>query len=782
MRMWSVPGSAVARWRVRCVRTRGAGRGASRALVTAAVTTAVVASLLAASAAAEEIKPGDDNKAEPSHASDQSACVGDATAEQGFVDVPAGHYARAAVNCLAYYRITSGTGDGTTFSPDAAVTADQMRGFMEAVARLAGADRAAVLGDFDAAGDAPVTRGEAAELIVRLLVEATGRNSLRNVEFDDDGDLMIDRKRPDDWFADSRAAQPRRIDEAVSALYELGVARGRSDGSFGPDEPLTRGAAAVFITRALAFTRVRPEGVTIQQNVPGEVVVSVRDSDFAPLVNVPIDVFSVSTRLVGSTAFKSDGTCGSVEVPAGGHSGSKCSIHTSDPVSDSGGDLLWLIDVDDRGGTTVWAWTGEDGDRVADRARGLARVDLTDLAEVVATGAKVTHDMAEEARKAHFGTTVTVTLQLFGAGNKPAAPPAGGVSYRVAVSTWRGLDGTPAPTSGSPYNRYSFTESVDGSGKLTFELTAEDPDPDDTDGTDASTDEVRVGYTITNGAGNRLPVPDGASCSPTTVPRCPVFSDEKPTIHKVEVTTATKQASPPASGGEAANVAIIAVTDQYGDPISNVGVLLTSSIADAAAAAGDTEERVELVRVPRVTLRDGRVRLPYLYKSTRTAVEELGVQLPGPDRRFGNDPDTAVDESEDDIVLSDTPDSPPYLKKATFFWLKEPTATSFDTDGGACVLSSSVSENSMIVDTNPDPVTRAPANISYSLNDHLYWKNAPVKLATFKDQLAKWEQDLADGTVEPDNIRFRLGWEHRNSSDGITRWLLTDDLTTPCSG
>ncbi len=764
--------------------------GASQALVKAAVTVAAVASLLAPAAAAEEVKPGDDNEAEPSHATGQSACVGDATAEQGFVDVPAGHYARPAINCLAYYRITSGTGDGTTFSPDAVVTADQMRGFMEAAARVAGADRAAVLVDFDATGDAAVTRGEAAALVVRLLVAATGRNSLRNIEFDDGGDLMIDRKRPDDWFADSRAAQPRRIDGAVSALYELGVARGRADGSFGPDEPLTRGAAAVFITRALAYTRVRPEGVTIQQNVPGEVVVSVRDSDFSPMINVPIDVFSVSTRLIGTTAFKSDGTCGSVQVPDGGHAGSKCSIHSSDPGSGTGGDLLWLVDVDDRGGTTVWAWTGEEGDRVADRARGLARVDLTELKEVVATGAKVTHDMAEEARKAHFGTTVTVTLQLVGADNKDAVPPAGGASYRVAVSTWRGLDGTPAPESGSPYNRYSFTESVDGSGKLTFELTAEDPDPDDTGDTgdtgDGSTDEVRVGYTVTNAAGNRLPAPTGAPCSssdtgPSTVPRCPVFSDEKPTIRRVEVTTPTKQASPPASGGEASNVAIIAVTDQYGDPISNVGVLLTSSIADEAAAAGDTEERVELVRVPRVTLRDGRVRLPYLYKSSRTAVETLGVNLPGPDRRYGDDPDTDADESADDIELSDSPDDPPYLEKATFFWLKEPTHTEFTTDGGACVLSSSVSENTMIVDIDDDPMDEAPANISYSLNDHLYLNNLPVKLATFKDALAKWEQDLADGTVEPKNIRFRLGWQHRNSRDGITRWMLTETRTgTPC--
>ncbi len=747
------------------------------ALWAAGITVTAVVSLLAASVAAEEVKPGDDNEAEPSHATGQSACVGDATNQQGFVDVPAGHYSLPAVNCLAYYRITSGTGDGTTFSPDATVTADEMRGFMEAAARVAGADRGAVLSDFDATGAAPVTRGEAAALIVRLLVAATGRNSLRNIEFDDGGDLMIDRKRPDDWFADSRATQPRRIDGAVSALYELGVAQGRSDGSFGPDEPLTRGEAAVFITRALAYTRARPEGITIQQNVPGEVVVSVRDVDFSPVINVPVDVFSVSTRLIGTTAFKSDGTCGSVEVPAGGHAGSKCSIHSSDPVSGTGGDLLWLVDVDDRGGTTVWAWTGEEGDRVADSARGLARVDLTEL-EVVATGAKVTHDLAEEARRAHFGTTVTVTLQLVGAGNKDAVPPAGGASYRVAVSTWRGLDGTPAATGGPAYNLYSFTESVDGAGKLTFTLTAEDPDPDDTDDTGGSTDEVRVSYTVTNAAGNTLPAPEGASCSSSGAgpsPRCPVFSDEKPQIRRVEVTTPTKQASPPASGGQAANVAIVAVTDQYGDPFGNVGVLLTSSIAE------ENPEDVELVRVPRVTLRDGRVRLPYLYKSTRTTVETLGVNLPGPDRRFGDDPDTDADESLDDIELSDSPDEPPYLETATFFWLKEPTTSTFTDDDGACVLSSSVQENSMIVDTDPDPVDSAPASISYSLNDHLYLRGMPVKLATFKDALARWEQDLADGTVEPDNIKFRLGWEFRNSRDGITRWLLTETSTgTPC--
>ena len=763
--MWSVLVSALGLRRIRCVPRGGARRLAPRALLAAAAA-AAAASLIAAAVAAEEIKTGDDNQAEPSHATGQSACVGDATNDQGFVDVPADHRFKAAIDCFAYYGITSGTGDGTTFAPDAPVTGAQMASFMAGAARVAGADRDAVLGDFDASV-ASVTRAGAAVLVARLLVAVTDKDSRPNIEMGDYGTVTIDGRPPDDYFADSRNTQPQPVDSAVSALYELGVARGRPDGvTFAPDEPATRAEVAGLITRALAHTRARPEGVTIQQNEPGEVVVSVRDADFSPLINVPIDTFSVATRLIGTTAFKSDGTCGSVKVLDGGHTGSKCAIHNNDPVSGDGGDLLWPVEVDARGGTTVWAWTGEADDKVTNRAAGLARVDLTELRAVVATGAKVTHDIAEEAHKAHFGTTVTVTVQLIGDEDKNAVPPAGGASYRVTISTWRGLDGAPAPVTDSVYTLYSFTESVDRTGKLTFTLTAEDPDPEDIDEIDASTDEVVIMYAVANAAGNTLAAPTDASCSTdgTVSPRCPVFSDEKPTVRKVEVTTPTKYGSPPASGGEAGNAAIVAVTDQYGQPLGNVGVLLTSSISDS-----DPDD-VELLTRPRVTLRDGKVRIPYLYKSTRTTDEKLGVQLPGPDGKFGDDPDTDAVESDDDIVLSESPDNPPYQVPTTFFWLAEPSTSEFTTGGGACVRSSSVSENAMIVDTLTDT---GVVRISYSTNDHLYLKGQPVKIATFKDALAGWEKQIADGTVPPDVGAFRLAWEFRNSDDGITRWLLT---------
>ena len=58
----------------------------------------------------------------PDHATTLSACVGGASADRMFTDVSEGHVFRDAINCIAYYGITQGTGDGSTFSPNQDVT------------------------------------------------------------------------------------------------------------------------------------------------------------------------------------------------------------------------------------------------------------------------------------------------------------------------------------------------------------------------------------------------------------------------------------------------------------------------------------------------------------------------------------------------------------------------------------------------------------------------------------------------------------------------------------
>ena len=73
------------------------------------------------------------------HTTPVTACVGDATADWMFDDVSAGHFFRGAINCLAYYGVTIGYGDGT-FRPSRNVSRFEMVLFMERSARAAGAN------------------------------------------------------------------------------------------------------------------------------------------------------------------------------------------------------------------------------------------------------------------------------------------------------------------------------------------------------------------------------------------------------------------------------------------------------------------------------------------------------------------------------------------------------------------------------------------------------------------------------------------------------------------
>ena len=222
----------------------------------------------------------------------------------------------------------------------------------------------------------------------------------------------------DDWdyFADSRSQQNRVHDSAASALYELGVAKGTGMGYFSPASTVSRGAMAAFITRALAHTTARPAGVTIQSDAPGEVIISVRDANFHPVANAPVDVFSAAANKVDE-AFNEDGSCYEPRLTGVGGNANVCEIDALDAVTGLSGDYdpgTITVNVA-AGGTTVWAWTGENGDEVEDGGEGLASINLTETAPVTADSAKVTTDIAMGVTRQAFGNTVTVTIQLVGA-------------------------------------------------------------------------------------------------------------------------------------------------------------------------------------------------------------------------------------------------------------------------------------------------------------------------------------------------------------------------------
>ena len=83
---------------------------------------ALVASLLAVNATTAT--------ARPDQRSSVNVCVGEALEDWGFTDVSDNHIFHDAINCLAHYGVTIGSGDGSTFTPNEPVNRWEMMLFL----------------------------------------------------------------------------------------------------------------------------------------------------------------------------------------------------------------------------------------------------------------------------------------------------------------------------------------------------------------------------------------------------------------------------------------------------------------------------------------------------------------------------------------------------------------------------------------------------------------------------------------------------------------------------
>ena len=411
---------------------------------------ALVASLLAvgsAPAGAAEIKTGEDNKAEQSAKPKFSACVGAAHEDAGFTDLGTLSTAAAAINCLAYYGISSGkTAD--TFDPNSNVTRSQMALFLYAAASkagtdLMGGDMMADFGDIAELGENrqnaikalarngimsgsggifrphdDITRAEMAVALVNLVRHTAPRKFVQagddkgKLAGSDGAALAADKV---DYFADARRMVPAATDTHISYAYELGITSGTGDGTtFSPNAPVPRRQMAVFITAALAHSNLRPAGLTVQSD-NGELTASLRNADFEPVANELIDAFYVDTAGV-DRAFNNDGECRSIVKAVDGND-NPCEIHVLDAATDADGNTpLNGLTADQIGrGVTVWVWTGDAGDKfdedtsrvmleqgpVSDPTPADVKVEPIGAYAVVGTA----------ANPASHGVTVTVTDQ-----------------------------------------------------------------------------------------------------------------------------------------------------------------------------------------------------------------------------------------------------------------------------------------------------------------------------------------------------------------------------------
>ena len=215
------------------------------------------------------------------------ACVSTALTNYGFADVPNDHPHRSAINCLAHYGISTGTGDGTVYSPNRTVPRWQMALFVQRATIVAGVvlppPRDQGLEDIGGLSQATqdainqlvaarisaghtasayrpddvVTRAQMAQFIVNFLgyVSDTVKVGLQGtVTLSASNGAFISK---DDRFDDTEDLS-YAIQQATSALYELGIALGVGGDNFAPGLPVTRAQMAAFITRALGFTTARP--------------------------------------------------------------------------------------------------------------------------------------------------------------------------------------------------------------------------------------------------------------------------------------------------------------------------------------------------------------------------------------------------------------------------------------------------------------------------------------------------------------------------------------------
>ncbi len=753
-----------------------------------------------------------DAKSEPSAPADFSACVGDAVQDQGFADLGTLEATVPNINCLAYYGITVGkTAD--TFDPNSNVTRSEMALFLHRAAKLMGValmggDMSADFGDISELGEdrqsaiaalarngilygrsgiafepySDITRAEMAVALVSLVDHVSS-----NLRMNDEGLFVFgdDENLPNDDFADAYASSPVTVNNAISAAYELGITSGVGDGTmFDPTGTIPRRDMATFIVNALNHSNVRPASMTAQVHTrlmgAAEIIVSMRDANFAPVANVPIDAFKASAPQE-DRAFKQDGSCSTRATHVDG--ANKCKIDGADPVTRSNGNIgLAQLSAGDIGedGLTVWLWTGDIGDDFGNNTDVLEiSVDPQPQMAATAEVATISSDLGlKGAGVARYGQQVTFTIQLQDNAENDAATPGDGVKYTLRLETFTGRQEVTTTATAVSVTPGEVEFARDGSG--TFVVTARDLDPN-------NKGEVTVRYTLSrsevNGSSSAttvalVPSPSTNVASPQEVPPAGsgmytqitshsgvvVFSDADAKVTSVSVDAASHQSTPSGSS-QVGTAATATVLDQYGRPMSGQGIVLVSDAGTDAA----TSSR------PRFTGPSGQVRIGYSYGGG-AAVETLTAIWDGDTADESDDSDDTIPPGSGEGQEDDTPcqdiqadgtnaGGNDICGTTMVFWVGVVTdensaqaATNTadqanDITGPADVLSHDADNQQIVIDGDSDAdddANRAPSAMNYDSSDFFSVRDAtadawtPVSMAEFTETLDKALKDFED--------------------------------------
>ena len=576
----------------------------------------LIAALLAVNprqATADADNPDVDNPAE------YSACVGAAAADAGFEDIE-GISGEDAINCLAHYNIAQGRTE-TMFSPVETITRWQMALFLSRAAGPAGvvlpasptdqgftdigalseaaqaaANNLAELGIMPGtsattfAPNTSVSRGSMATMLDEFLKKASPGQ----------GGADVTKLSPDDNVFTDIATVARNQYISIRRVYELGITKGVTETLYRPTQSVTREQMALFISRTLAHTVARPAGLSIQSlkdtatgsgsdGTDGEdinLVISMRNDDFQAMTDVPVDVFTSTDT---DTAFMEDGTCDTGTTQREGSR--KCEVDGNDERTDSAGDIT-SITLTVEADITIWAWTGDEGDKYDNDETTSAMLDLA--FQKGATRLLVSHDLNDDQTKMKFGRTVKVTIQVADEDNNPVAKEdvSLGIMQVVTSAAKQGQTGS--------RNESSSTQKTDASGKIELSFTQNDP----TAGNNGDTDATVV-LTITDSdATDAIKLKDGEGEEPGSAEMMGSLSndgmvrlneeganavrmgltwsddDANPENHTLKLSQRTEYTLASEEGPGAQSSVTATVTNEYGEPVGGVNVVFNSNDED----------------------------------------------------------------------------------------------------------------------------------------------------------------------------------------------------------
>ncbi|MDE0232021.1 MAG: S-layer homology domain-containing protein [bacterium] len=420
------------------------------------VALAMVASVLVAAPAVAA-----DDDPSPSYTATFDACMGVPASD--FEDVADSHANAGDIHCIAYYGITKGT-SATTYSPLMSVTREHMALFLTRLAGLVGIEMAsdpagpgfedivelpaesqtainqlADLGITQGTSDTtyspadPVTRGHMALFIARLMnrmdpMEVAGETygykpedvvEVKAVADSDPSDNVDDSVAAVSLgspFTDLGSATKSAYD-AITALYELGVASGINATHYSPLTSITRASMAEFMAGVLDHSNARPAGISIQAVTSWafgaidntDVVVSYRTDSFEPMVDVELLYFHTGNAVASdpNTAgmLKDDGTCSGTD--------GNCTGQENDFTDDNGN---FSIDgaVVEGEMNTYYAWMSDDNNETFGPEATQASVALS--SDEDATIYTVESDISKQADAntvdMDVTNSVTFTVQL----------------------------------------------------------------------------------------------------------------------------------------------------------------------------------------------------------------------------------------------------------------------------------------------------------------------------------------------------------------------------------